>query len=115
MCVHVFSSFVTSLGPEYGTTASAWKGVLTEADRMADVHLQICDSLRENVEKEIALWKKENFRKSAIGLCKEAKTLEEDFKKASQPFDLDLSSHSHVIAVTVFRHRNRGRRSITSC
>ena len=69
---------------------------------MADVHLQICDSLRENVEKEIALWKKENFRKSAIGLCKEAKTLEEDFKKASQPFDLDLSSHSHVIAVIVF-------------
>lgn len=77
--------FVMSSGPEYGTTASAWKGVLTEADRMADVHLQICERLRDEVEKEIALWKKENFKKSAIGLCKEAKTLEEDFKKVLLP------------------------------
>ena len=48
---------------------------------MAEIHTQIKDNLLENVEKEIAMWKKENFRKSALGSCKETKLLEEDFKK----------------------------------
>jgi len=30
-------------GPEYGTTEAAWKGVLTEADRIGDMHSSIRD------------------------------------------------------------------------
>ena len=48
---------------------------------MADVHTTVRDRLIETVEKEIALWKQENFRKSALGPHKETKALEEDFKK----------------------------------
>ncbi len=29
-----------TLGPEYGTTEAAWKGVLSEADRRAELHVR---------------------------------------------------------------------------
>ena len=48
---------------------------------MADIHLQIRENLIEKVEREIAMWKKDNFKKSALGASKETKTLEADFAK----------------------------------
>ena len=77
----MFKLYVVYSGPEYGTTASAWKGVLAEAESMAEIHLRIKDNLIQEVESKITAWKKENYKKSAIGPSKETKHLEDEFKK----------------------------------
>ena len=94
---------VVAAGPEYGTTAAAWKGVLTEADRMAEVHSRVKDRLIDTVEKEIAVWKKENFRKSALGPHKETKALEEDFKKVGQATEWAAPTQAQRLSVV---HQN---------
>lgn len=51
------------LGPEYGTIEAAWKGILTEADRLSDVHLKVKDNLCSDVMTQIKTWQKENYHK----------------------------------------------------
>ena len=51
------------LGPEYGTTQAAWKGVLVEADRLSDLHLQIKNHLCEDVPNQVKGWQKDNYHK----------------------------------------------------
>ena len=70
-------------GPEYGTTEAAWKGVLTESDRIGDMHLNIRDQLVNDVVNKIKTWQKENYHKSMIHL-KEKKEFEDGFKKVSR-------------------------------
>lgn len=50
-------------GPEYGTTQAAWKGVLVEADRLSDLHLQIKNHLSEDVPNQVKSWQKDNYHK----------------------------------------------------
>ena len=103
VCVLTSRVCVVAAGPEYGTTAAAWKGVLTEADRMAEVHSRVKDRLIDTVEKEIAVWKKENFRKSALGPHKETKALEEDFKKVGQATEWAAPTQTQRLSVV---HQN---------
>ncbi|UYV80294.1 PACSIN3 [Cordylochernes scorpioides] len=70
-------------GPEYGTTEAAWKGVLTEAERMCDLHLSIRDRLHKETIHSIKMWQKENFHKSLVHL-KEKKEMDDNFKKVSR-------------------------------
>lgn len=42
-------------GPEYGSTEAAWKAVLTEADKRADMHTRMRDRLHEEVPIPYAL------------------------------------------------------------
>ncbi|XP_071453206.1 protein kinase C and casein kinase substrate in neurons protein 1 isoform X2 [Hetaerina americana] len=72
-------------GPEYGTTEAAWKGVLVEADRMADLHLRVKDNLCNNVINSIKSWQKETYHKSMM-MIKERKEMEDSFKKAQKPW-----------------------------
>lgn len=51
------------VGPEYGTIEAAWKGILTEADRLSDVHLKVKDNLCSDVMTQIKTWQKENYHK----------------------------------------------------
>lgn len=50
-------------GPEYGTTEAAWKGMLTESDRLSDVHLKIKENLCNDVISQIKTWQKDNYHK----------------------------------------------------
>lgn len=50
-------------GPEYGTMEAAWKGILTEAERLSDVHLQVKENLCCGEIKQIKTWQKENYHK----------------------------------------------------
>ena len=84
--------FIYTTGPEYGTMASGWKGVLTEAESMAEIHLRIKDNLIQEVESKIATWKKEHYKKSAIGPCKGTKILDDDFKKVRGKLDFQFYS-----------------------
>jgi hypothetical protein len=51
------------LGPEYGTTEAAWKGVLGEADRLCDLHLKVRDNLCNDVMQQVKTWQKDAYHK----------------------------------------------------
>lgn len=73
-------------GPEYGTTEAAWKSTLSEADRIADIHLSVKDRLVNEVQAEIKQWKSDNYHKPMVGPYKETKALEDEFRKAQKPW-----------------------------
>lgn len=70
-------------GPEYATNKQTLKKSLDEADKMADVHLEIKDRLLNEVQTSIKDWKNENYKKQMVGGCKEARSFEDDFKRVS--------------------------------
>jgi hypothetical protein len=72
-------------GPEYGTSEAAWKGILTEADRISDVHSKMKETLCNDVNQQIKQWQKDNFHKAMMQI-KERKEMEEQFKKAQKPW-----------------------------
>ncbi|XP_055635190.1 protein kinase C and casein kinase substrate in neurons protein 1 isoform X2 [Toxorhynchites rutilus septentrionalis] len=77
-------------GPEYGTTEAAWKGILTEADRLSDVHLKIKENLCTDVMHQIKGWQKDNYHKTMMQI-KERKEMEDQFKKAQKPWAKHLA------------------------
>lgn len=54
------------LGPEYGTTEAAWKGVLVESDRLCDLHLKVKDNLTNDVIQQVKTWQKDTYHKVRI-------------------------------------------------
>ncbi|RUS76254.1 hypothetical protein EGW08_015997 [Elysia chlorotica] len=72
-------------GAEYGTTQGAWRGVLTEADHVADLHTEMAERLMLEVHATIKVWQKENYHKSMMHF-KETKDFEENFRKAQKPW-----------------------------
>lgn len=50
-------------GPEYGTMEGAWKGILTEAERLADVHSKVKENLIAGEVQQIRSWQKDNYQK----------------------------------------------------
>lgn len=74
-----------SKGPEYGTTEAAWKGVLSEADRLNEMHLKIKDKLMDDVVNDIKHWQKEKFHRSMMQI-KEKKEIDEEFKRVQKPW-----------------------------
>lgn len=63
---NVISSNHSPTGPEYGTTEAAWKGILTEADRLSDLHLKVKDNLCTDVMHQIKVWQKDNYHKVRV-------------------------------------------------
>lgn len=51
------------IGAEYGTSEAAWKGILTESDRISDLHMNIKDQLCNDVTSQIRVWQKDNYHK----------------------------------------------------
>ena len=70
-----------ALGPEYGTMEAACKGVLTEAERVAELHLNVKDRLIGEIQTNIKTWKNDNYTKKLVGPSTGTKELEELFKK----------------------------------
>ena len=50
-------------GPEYGTMEAAWKSILVEADRRADLHNRVKEDLHLKVNNQLKLWQKDNYHK----------------------------------------------------
>ena len=59
--------------------------MLTEADRIGDMHLNVRDQLVNDVVNKIKTWQKDNYHKSMIHL-KEKKEFEDAFKKVRDGF-----------------------------
>lgn len=77
-------------GPEYGTMEAAWKGILTEAERLAEVHLKVKENLCAGEIQQIKTWQKDNFHKTMMQI-KERKEMEDLFKKAQKPWAKHLA------------------------
>lgn len=45
---------------------AAWKGILTEAERLSDVHLRVKDNLIAGEIQMIKTWQKDNFHKVCL-------------------------------------------------
>lgn len=89
-------------GPEYGTTEAAWKSVLSEADRLSELHLKTKDKITEEVVQEIKQWQKEKFHKSMMQI-RERKEMDEEFKSVQKPWAklldrVNKSKHDYHLA-----------------
>lgn len=78
-----------AVGNEYGTIQGGWRGMLQEADSLADLHNLVADNLMTKDYPSIKAWQKENYHKSMMHF-KETKELEEGFKKVVFYFSLSL-------------------------
>lgn len=72
-------------GPEYGTTEAAWKSVLSEADRLSEVHLRMKDKITDEIIGEVKQWQKDNFHRSMMQI-KEKKEMDDEFKNVQKPW-----------------------------
>lgn len=73
-------------GSEYGTMKNTWQSSLTEADKLAEIHLATHNVLNDELSREIKEWQKQNYPKSIVNQLKTAKEYEEEFKKAQKPW-----------------------------
>ena len=56
-------SFVYLPGPEYGTMEAAWKSILVESDRRAELHNRVREDLHLKVNNQLKQWQKDNYHK----------------------------------------------------
>lgn len=45
---------------------AAWKGILTESERISEMHSKIRDQLCTEIMQEIRVWQKDNFHKVSM-------------------------------------------------
>lgn len=69
------TNYLSIIGPEYGTTEAAWKGILTEAERVSDLHMNMKDQLCNDVMQQIRVWQKDNYHKVSQPLRHSINTL----------------------------------------
>ncbi|XP_077025201.1 protein kinase C and casein kinase substrate in neurons protein 2 isoform X5 [Tamandua tetradactyla] len=73
-------------GPQYGTVEKAWVSVMSEAERVSELHLEVKASLMNEDFEKIKNWQKEAFHKQMMGGFKETKEAEDGFRKAQKPW-----------------------------
>lgn len=75
-----------SPGPQYGSVERAWLAVMTEAEKVSELHQEVKNGLLNDDVEKVKNWQKEAYHKQMIGGFKEAKEAEEGFKKAQKPW-----------------------------
>uniref|UniRef100_A0A3B4X3E3 Protein kinase C and casein kinase substrate in neurons 1a n=1 Tax=Seriola lalandi dorsalis TaxID=1841481 RepID=A0A3B4X3E3_SERLL len=73
-------------GPQYGSVERAWLAVMTEAEKVSELHQEVKNNLMNDDVEKVKNWQKEAYHKQMIGGFKEAKEAEEGFKKAQKPW-----------------------------
>ncbi|XP_038233301.1 protein kinase C and casein kinase substrate in neurons protein 2 isoform X6 [Dermochelys coriacea] len=73
-------------GPQYGTVEKAWHAVMSEAEKVSELHLDIKSALMNEDFEKIKNWQKEAFHKQMMGGFKETKEAEDGYRKAQKPW-----------------------------
>ncbi|XP_053172729.1 protein kinase C and casein kinase substrate in neurons protein 1 isoform X1 [Scomber japonicus] len=90
-------------GPQYGTVERAWFGVMTEAEKVSELHQDVKNSLMNVDFEKVKNWQKDSYHKQMMGGFKETKEAEEGFKKAQKPWakklkELEVAKKSYHMA-----------------
>ncbi|XP_038635961.1 protein kinase C and casein kinase substrate in neurons protein 2-like isoform X5 [Scyliorhinus canicula] len=73
-------------GPQYGTLEKAWLSLMTEAEKVSELHLGVkCALMSEDFEK-VKNWQKEAYHKQMMANFKETKEADDGFRKAQKPW-----------------------------
>ena len=90
--------FILPPGPQYGTVERAWMAVMTEAEKVSDLHLDMKNNLINVDFEKVKSWQKDSYHKQMMGGFKETKEAEEGFKKAQKPWAKKLKEVSdHIL------------------
>lgn len=74
------------IGPQYGSLEKAWMAIMTEADKVSELHQEVKNSLLNDDFEKVKNWQKDAFHKQIMGGFKEAKEAEDGFRKAQKPW-----------------------------
>ncbi|KAL7827927.1 hypothetical protein AOLI_G00310790 [Acnodon oligacanthus] len=73
-------------GPQYGTVERAWCAVMTEAEKVSELHMEVKAALMGEDFEKVKNWQKDAYHKQMIGGFKETKEAEDGFRKAQKPW-----------------------------
>ena len=73
-------------GPQYGTVERAWMAVMTEAEKVSELHQDVKNHLINEDFEKVKNWQKDSYHKQMMGGFKETKEADEGFKKAQKPW-----------------------------
>lgn len=81
-------------GPQYGSVERAWLAVMTEADKVSELHQEVKNGLLNEDLEKVKNWQKDTYHKQMMGGFKETKEADEGFKKAQKPWAKKLKEVS---------------------
>uniref|UniRef100_A0A673JA22 Protein kinase C and casein kinase substrate in neurons 1b n=1 Tax=Sinocyclocheilus rhinocerous TaxID=307959 RepID=A0A673JA22_9TELE len=90
-------------GPQYGTLERAWVALMTEAEKVSELHQEVKNNLLNEDLEKVKNWQKEAYHKQMMGGFKETKEAEEGFRKAQKPWAKKLKEVKRQILVTHFQ------------
>ncbi|XP_053296305.1 protein kinase C and casein kinase substrate in neurons protein 1 [Pleuronectes platessa] len=90
-------------GPQYGTVERAWMAVMTEAEKVSELHQDVKNQLINEDFEKVKNWQKDSYHKQMMGGFKETKEADEGFKKAQKPWakklkELEASKKTYHMA-----------------
>ncbi|XP_026202727.1 protein kinase C and casein kinase substrate in neurons protein 1 isoform X1 [Anabas testudineus] len=90
-------------GPQYGTVERAWMGVMTEAEKVSELHQEVKNNLINEDFEKVKNWQKDSYHKQMMGGFKETKEADEGFRKAQKPWakklkELEAAKKSYHMA-----------------
>lgn len=112
-------------GPQYGTLERAWVALMTEAEKVSELHQEVKNNLLNEDLEKVKNWQKEAYHKQMMGGFKETKEAEEGFRKAQKPWakklkELETAKKAYHMAckeekIASTREANsKGEASVTS-
>ncbi|XP_005988499.1 protein kinase C and casein kinase substrate in neurons protein 1 [Latimeria chalumnae] len=90
-------------GPQYGTLEKAWMGIMTEADKVSELHQEVKNGLMSEDFEKVKNWQKDAYHKQIMGGFKETKEAEDGFRKAQKPWakklkELEVAKKAYHLA-----------------
>lgn len=73
-------------GPQYGSLERAWLAVMTEAEKVSELHQEVKNNLLNEDLEKVKNWQKDAYHKQMMGGFKETKEADEGFRKAQKPW-----------------------------